>query len=49
MGIAWVIGIAVAVIVEKTLPHRRRAAVAIGAILILFGVALVSRPELHGP
>lgn len=46
MGLAWVLLIAVLVTAEKLSPHGERVAWAIGALLVLVGLAVALRPDL---
>ena len=46
MGLRWVLLIAVAVFAEKLLPRGQRIAWAVGAALIVLGLAVVARPDL---
>jgi Predicted metal-binding integral membrane protein (DUF2182) len=46
MGLRWVLLIAVAVFAEKRLPRGQRIAWAVGAALIVLGLAVVVRPDL---
>lgn len=46
MGLVWVAAIALAVLVEKLVPHGERIAALVGIALVALGVAVAANPEI---